>query len=224
MYWIYLILFVIIVFVPDIVVGDVYFIGEEKMEELMIFVLGSVIMLLLIFKDKQFKFNLEEKSEIQKNFHETSRDLNNSYSYIGEANRKLEILKNISLKLTSVSGADEEERQRIFIAIRDAVKVLSKTDDFMIKFVDIKKKRVVDDLPGYEPKSHCDTSKNMQVVFENEKSIIKENDCVIVRSVGDMNGIVAVVMFHYDQDGFPEDVELIQTLATQALSLHSSVK
>ncbi|MDH4330099.1 MAG: hypothetical protein OEV93_00930 [Candidatus Moranbacteria bacterium] len=222
MYWIYLVLFILIVFIPGSIVGDVGFVGEEKAEEIAIFALGSIVMLLFIFKEKQFRFNLKEKTEIQEDFHKTSQSLSNSYSYIGEANRKLEILRKISLDLANVSKLDDEDKQRIFIAIRDAIKVLSKNSEFVIKFVNTKNKEVIDKIPGYQKSFSCGVERDIKNSFESEKSIVQGEKCIIIKSAGEMDGVVVMVIFRHDNGSLPENAELIQTLATQVLFLYTS--
>lgn len=222
MYWIYLILFILIVFVPSVIVGDVGFVGEEKAEEIAIFVLGSVVMLLFIFKEKQFRFSMKEKTEIQKDFHETSQDLSNSYSYIGEANRKLEILRKISLDLTNISKLTEQDRQRIFISIRDAVKVLSRNSEFVIKFFDIKTKSVIDKIPGYQKSFGYGIDEDIKKAFDSEKSIVEGERCIIIKSATDIEGMITMIIFRHDNDSIPENAELIQMLAMQVLFLYTS--
>lgn len=222
MYWIYLILFILIVFVPGSIVGDVGFVDEEKAEEIAIFVLGSIVMFLFIFKEKQFRFNLREKSEIQRDYHETSQDLSDSYSYIGEANRKLEILRRISLDVAHVSKLTEEDKQRIFISIRDAIKVLSRNSEFVIKFVDTKTREVIDKIPGYQQSFSCGVEKDIEKAFDDEKSIVQGEKCIIIKSATDMSEKISVVVFRHDNGSLPENAELIQTLATQVLFLYTS--
>ena len=81
---------------PEIIVSGVSFFSEERLEIIILFVLGSIGFFLFIIKEKQLIKSQKHRSKIQKDLAMVSKDLTNSYSYIGETNRKLDIIKNIS--------------------------------------------------------------------------------------------------------------------------------
>ena len=66
MYWIYLIIFILAVLTPEIITKDVGPIGQERVEELIIFGLGVISFLVLLIRERQLSKSRNEKTEIQK--------------------------------------------------------------------------------------------------------------------------------------------------------------
>ena len=112
------------------------------MEEFLIFLLGSLGFMIFIFKEKKLAEIIREKLKIQRKANSMSKDLISSYSYIGEMNRKVEILKNIFTKITEIRyGAHykEEDRKEVEDMIIHAIKVfLGKNQRFCLSLFDIK--------------------------------------------------------------------------------------
>jgi len=81
MYWIYLTIFVLAVLVPDIVPhgSTVFHLGEEQLEEILIFFLGLGGFLIFRWKEKQSNANLREKIKIQKEASQISKSLTDTY-------------------------------------------------------------------------------------------------------------------------------------------------
>ncbi|MDP1620133.1 MAG: hypothetical protein Q8M12_04000, partial [bacterium] len=86
MYWLYLIIFIIAVMIPDIFREDYFGIPHEQIEELAIFILGLLGFLFFILKEHQLVVQEKEKKREQRRLQQTARDLIESYSYIGEIN------------------------------------------------------------------------------------------------------------------------------------------
>ncbi|MFC1645083.1 hypothetical protein ACFL08_03580 [Patescibacteria group bacterium] len=219
MYWIYLVLFILIIFVPDIIIGDILYVKEEKAEEIAIFVLGFATALIFIYKEKQFKSHSKEKTKIQKEFNDASYDLTSSYSYIGEANRKLDILKNVSLKLIDASSLDSSEIEKVFKDIKVAINVITKTNDFVIGFVNVERKTVKNKF--FKSKDYLgEKSFSKKEILNAEKKIIKNDQSIIVFSDRKIGNHKAFVYFRYNGASLPEDTDLVQMLVSQALFLY----
>src|SRR3989344_5027965 len=99
MYWIYLSIFVAVVFMPMLVQGGLFFLAEDTVEALIIFCLGALGFLIYLAKDKALIRLIREKILLQKQTNIITRDLSDSYSYIGELNRKFDIVKNLAFHL-----------------------------------------------------------------------------------------------------------------------------
>ena len=95
MYWIYLVIFVFLVFVPEIIRGNLGVFGEETVEEIVLLFLGGTIFIFYLIRDSQIQKIQKELDEKRRENNRMLKDLTQSYSFIGEINRKLEIAKNI---------------------------------------------------------------------------------------------------------------------------------
>jgi len=104
MYWIFLIIFIITVLVPDIVRDNFYAISETRSEEILIFLMGAMAFAIFMKNEKQLIFHKKEKEKDKKKIEQTVKDLVESYSYIGEVNRKMDLLMNTALGLSDRSA------------------------------------------------------------------------------------------------------------------------
>jgi hypothetical protein len=95
MYWIFLIIFIIVVLVPDIVRSNFYIISETRLEEVLIFFMGAVAFAIFMKNEQQLLFHKKEKVKDEKKIEQAVKDLVESYSYIGEVNRKMDLLMNM---------------------------------------------------------------------------------------------------------------------------------
>ncbi|GBE16928.1 hypothetical protein BMS3Abin15_00752 [bacterium BMS3Abin15] len=222
MYWVYLIIFVIMVLAPDIVEQGYFFLDEEKSEEVFILFLGMIAVLIFLWKERQLKLNLSEKRKIQKEFSRVSKDLKDSYSYIGETNRKLDILKNIALGLPDPSGSALPNKTRAYDTIIEAVKTLGKTNKFGI--------RLVDDISNNTKKEFRGNSRiifkirNNSLKLMEKENFLKNDDYFIFRSPQKIDNIRAYIIIQRERNNQIEDPGLMKTLATQTLLLYTLLK
>lgn len=222
MYWIYLIIFIIIVLTPEIVKQGYFFLNEEQSEEVFILLLGMIIVLIFLWKERQLKLNLKEKNKIQKEFSRISKDLKESYSYIGETNRKLDILKNIALGFPKLSGSLLPNKIRVYDTIIEAVKILGKTNKFSI--------RLIDDVSNNTKKEFKGNLKIMFKIKNNslklmgKEDFFKNDDYFIFRSPQKIDDARAYIIIQKEKNNQIEDPELMKTLATQTLFLYTLLK
>ncbi len=137
MYWIYLVLFVLVVFAPEYIHHGYFFLGEEDAESVLIFFLALIGFLLYLGKERALSRIRKEQRVVSREKTIISQDLENSYSYIGELNRKFEILKRSvgSLPGTLAVFGRSEQDEDLYRPILDAVKILSKSDSVALYFV-----------------------------------------------------------------------------------------
>jgi hypothetical protein len=220
MYWIYLIIFTLVVFIPDIVTCGVWGLPEEKTEEGAIFFLGMVAFYLFIIKDSQLNQNIKKRLDIQEKYNAVYRDLTESYSYIGEVNRKLEILENISLRLVDTSKINRREKKEIEGMIVEAIRFFAKTNKFVIRFKDHLTNQLLSQIDGGDDDFSLKT-KNLFIVMHNSKSITRQDGFLIVRSARNIKNVTAFLVFEEKGEKLPENIEMIQVLATQALLMYN---
>lgn len=215
MYWFYLIIFILAVFVPDLINREFYFLGEERVEELAIFLLGTIGFLFFIIREKQLSLNVAEKTKIQKEAFRISKDLTDSYSYIGETNRKLDILKNIILEIPESSVISKKEEEKIYASIMEAVHILTKAKRFSLRFFDLNSRNTLKEIKsGKGPNINVENS----YIIAAKKKILKDKDFTIIVSPEKIDKIkCCIIIPHEKREQELDDPELIEALASRAL-------
>jgi hypothetical protein len=143
-YWIYLSLFVLVIFAPEYVHHGYFFLGEEDVESVLIFFLALIGFLLYLGKERALSRVRKEQRIVKREKNIISRDLEDSYSYIGELNRKFEILKRSvgALPGTLAVFGRSEKDEDLYRPILDAVKILSKSDSVALYFAHMGDQRI----------------------------------------------------------------------------------
>lgn len=217
MYWIYLALFILVVVLPKVINGDRLFLQEDDQESILIFFVGAVGLLLYLWKENQLRFHLREKVKIQKEASRVSRDLADSYSYIAEINRKMDILKNIALGLPETSAVTPERMKEVYESILEALSLLGKTDAYFLCIADIRSGVVEKKL---DTKGKRCPVLDFASLSKRSETLIREGEYVIIRSPRRLKGCFAFIILR-KKNGDLEDPEIFKALAAQALFLYS---
>ncbi|PIW93847.1 MAG: hypothetical protein COZ86_04190 [Candidatus Moranbacteria bacterium CG_4_8_14_3_um_filter_41_13] len=217
MYWIYLLIFIITVFVPQIIREGNAFFREEDVESLIILCFGVFAFVLYLAKEKELLKVFREKLHLQRKTNDITKDLSDSYSYIGGMNRKFDIVKNLIFHLPEVqSQITSKNHISIYDPILQAVKVLAKEEAVALRFVDVKKKVIVKsvDVPTKEYFSRF----SGEVLLRSKKIFWEEDEFALVRSPRKAKNISAFLIFPKVTNQL-EDVEMFKILASQSLLL-----
>lgn len=229
MYWIYLIIFILAVFSPELVHRGSFIFGGQNtpfsvrtMEELSIFVLGIIGFSVYLWKEKQLKINREEKNKIQRKVTQISKALKDSYTYIGEINRKIDIMKNIALGFPEVKNAKSLKGRDIYNSVEEAIKILCKTSNFSIRVVNVRNNETELEIPN---------GLNMGIKIKNnslnllkDKDFLQNDDLYIFKSpqlIDDKRSYVLVKKIRPNQI---EDIDIMHTITTQILFLFILLK
>lgn len=222
MYWIYLILFIIAVLVPDIIHGSIYIFSEERFEELLIFLIGMAGFLIFVLKEHQLAIQQREGEKNQKRLYQTSKDLVESYSYIGEVNRKMDILMQIGLGLSDRSELNKHREQEIYSTIIDAADSLMKSECSCIRFINMKNGKVQKEICS---RKDCEAIKNSELRNMHENINIKKsgNHLIIssLKEINEVKGYLIILGYSKLEEKNPNNQEILKYLATQALFLYS---
>ncbi|KKQ13981.1 MAG: hypothetical protein US25_C0032G0014 [Candidatus Moranbacteria bacterium GW2011_GWE1_36_7] len=135
MYWIYLTIFTLIVFVPTFVRDGIFIFDMTQTQEFVILLLGSIAISIFLFVEKKMKKSQTEKYVFQGQASRMAKDLQHSYSYIGEINRKLDILENIALGYPESSRLSERNEGELYASIMSAVALFGKSDEYSLRFI-----------------------------------------------------------------------------------------
>lgn len=217
MYWAYLILFTFIVFVPEAVQRGFYSFSRTQSQEFMILILGSLGFVVFLLQEKKLKKNRAEKSLIQMQVNRMTKDLTHSYSYIGEINRKLDILENIALGFPESSNITEKKQSEIYESIMGAIQLFGKSDEFSLRFIRLPEREMIKEIKSQTEVSINLSRKDMNftphfwesdefIVTTSPKAIDNVFSCIIIRKKTSNHKI--------------DDLEIMKTLAAQALFLY----
>lgn len=222
MYWIFLIIFVISVLIPDIIRGGIFSLSETRVEEIFIFLMGAIALAVFIRNERIIFFQKKEKARDQKKIDQTVKDLVESYGYIGEVNRKMELLKNVALGITERSVLSKSKENEIYQSIISASKFLMKSDSTVLRFVDIDRLKTKKEIRS-EQKG--ETLKNSELAQMDENTSVKKiNNCLAVASGQKVKGVKSyIIICGYDseEENDPKNMEILKVFVSQALFLYS---
>lgn len=223
MYWIYLIIFVLAVLVPDLIRENFFFLTEERAEQLAILLLGLAAFLIFMIKEKQIFLVRKEQEKNHKRLRRTAHDLVESYNYIGEVNRKIDILMNIALGLADRSGLNKRKEKEVYENILKASISILKGKAAGLRFVDLKKAKTKKEL-GLENFSGSPIKNSELVAMGENVNIRKAENYVIIGSTKEIENIKSFILV-FDSSGqnalSANNQEILKFLATQALFLYS---
>lgn len=222
MYWIYLLIFIIAVLIPEIIARSFGPIGEERAEELSIFIIGVISFIVIYLREKQLFSSRKEKAEYQREASRIFKDLKDSYSYIGEINRKLEILKNIALGLPENSSLTPDSEKEIYDSIMEAVKMLVKTNNFSIRFINSISNEIEREIKG-QRSFKVNINKNLLGEIENN-CVVEAENYLLICSPRKIDNISAWIIIARKKSQLMENIEILKALASQALFLYAFSK
>ncbi len=223
MYWIFAILFSIAVLIPDIIRDKTFFLVEERAEEVAIFILGSVAFLTFIRNERKIALQKKEKEIAQKKMSQTVKDLVDSYSYIGEVNRKIDLLMGVALGLTERSTLDKKKEKEIYESIVTAANFLLKATCSMIRFVNLKTNRTEKEVKIPEC-ANISVANNDLIKMNEHVNVKKQNGLFIVSSPQTINNVKSYLIIDgYDpqEEGKPKNTEILKLFASQAIFLYA---
>lgn len=143
-----------------------------------------------------------------------SKDLTKSYSYIGEINRKLDILENIALGYPENSEFSTKGKEDVFGSIMGAVQVFGKSDEFALRFIEKPSYEVIQEIKSFD-----DLTLNHAVINCEEGKCYSETEgYIVITSPRTVDNIFSCIVIKKKQSSHSiEDREMMKTLASQAL-------
>lgn len=223
MYWIFLVIFIIAVLIPDIIRHPIFFLTEERAEEVAIFLLGATAFLVFIKNELLLVFHKKEKERDQKKIDQTVKDLVESYSYIGEVNRKMDIIMNIALGLADRSMLNKKKEKEIYESIVNAANFLLKAESVCLRLIDISSFRIKKEI---KTKGKHYIIKNEELAKMGDETVIKRDDCIIVassQSINNIKGYLIISGYNEREQSNPKNMEILKVFASQAIFLYSYV-
>jgi hypothetical protein len=214
MYWLYLIIFTLIVFVPTAIHHGFYIFDKAQTQEFVILILGSLGFLAFLVQEKRLKKNMAEKTDIQRKVNTITKDLTQSYSYIGEVNRKLDILENITLSHPDSLHLTSKKQKEIYNSTMQAIGIIAKSDDFVLRFSNMKTNELLKEIKNLQDAPFSFSCKQL----DPKTQITETDEFLSVISPKDIDDIVACIIIKKKTPAQKiEDLEMLRILASQAL-------
>ena len=203
---------------PTLSQDGIGFLSHQTAEELGIFLLGASGFLIFLWKERTLNKNEKERIAIQKESKLISKNLSDTYLYIGEINRKLDILKNIALGLPEYAAKINIGREKEFFApIIESVHMSSKSKNFKIIFFNIKTRKIFCEVLGNRKFKN---KKNLETLVEKGINFADKDKYFVISSLKDIEGVCAsIIIQKKNKHQKIDDPEILEALASQALFL-----
>lgn len=220
MYWIYLVIFILAILTPKFIQHEFFLLKENDIESLLIFCFGAFGFMVYLAKEKMLLRVFREKLHLQKQTNIITRDLSDSYSYIGEMNRKLDIVKELIFTLPKTTSESLGKGPgAVYRPLLEAASMLAKTDQVTLCFAEKKSKEWKAAYPKDNAQRLVDRFAPAEL-FLKEKFFWETNDVIIVRSPRSAKGMSAFLLFSKTRNHF-EDSDVFKLLVSEALLLYS---
>jgi len=209
------------VLIPDLVRGDIFFLSETRAEEISIFLMGAITFIIILKNEQQILFHKKEKEKDEKRIEQTVKDLVESYSYIGEVNRKMDILMGIALGLSDRTALSKTHENETYASIVNAANSLLKADFTALKFIDTKTLKTKRE---FLPEGRESVKNTVLVSMKENVYIKKQRDFLVVSSNQEVKGVKSYLVIHnynIEEENNPKNMEILKVFASQALFLYS---
>ncbi len=210
MFFVYVFIFIAIVATPLIVQSGWWIFSEDELEALTLLAAGVVSFGIYRLRDYQFFQTIADRVHIQRLFARAQRDLSESYSYIGHANRKNDIVYDIFSDLRTVSIKDYADIvarvMQLLPYVRSyALQVMTRdTHERLVKISTLHNTRLDDAL--------FERTTNLRTYVQN--------DMLFVYSELPVHNIRVCLAIH-NSETVQEDTKLFHAITAYLLMVHS---
>lgn len=132
MYWLYFFLFLVAISTPIFIEREAWYLTEDMRESVVILIAGALAFIMYALKEKSLIRHVSEKLWFQQKTTIISKDLSQSYSYIGEVNRKVDILRSMMRRLVEIRES-KQDSERMLWEVLDTVKHLTQAERVSIR-------------------------------------------------------------------------------------------
>jgi hypothetical protein len=216
MYWIYFIIFTLIVFIPSFISKGILGLSIIQTQEYAILFMGILGFALFTILERRLKKDEKEKNKMIGQISRTNKDLTHSYSYIGEMNRKLDILMNITLGFPESSNITAKKQRKLYESIMEAIQLFGRADEFIIRFTNLVTGEILKEIKSSSNINFNFAQKNC----DSKLSIFENEHFIAIPSPKTMDDIYAcIILKKKNSQQNNNDFETMRVLAMQSLSL-----
>lgn len=133
MFFLYLAIFITIVATPFFVTSGWWIFSEDETESIVLLGSGIISFVIYRLKDYQVFETIKDRIRLQRSIARAQKELSESYSYIGQANRRTDIIYEIFSDLSHMDSESYDD------AVMRAMKLLPYTDVFSFRSINIAK-------------------------------------------------------------------------------------
>ena len=199
---------------PTLIQRGFYGFSADQTEEFATLILGSIAFIVFLVQEIMLKKNVSEKKDIQKKVNRMTKDLTHSYSYIGEINRKVDILESIALSYPESLILTTKKQKEVYKSIMEAIRLFGKSDEFTLRFICLSSKEVLKEIKSFPNVSMNFSPKN----FDFNVQFVESDEFIVINSPKAIDDVFSyIVLKKKTPNQRPEDMEIIRTLAAQAL-------
>ncbi len=208
------------IFTPEAISEGISLFREEDVESILIFGFGLMGLLLYLGKETALMRAIRDKLSLQQESNQIRKDLVQSYSYIGEMNRHLEILKNMIFESPhTVEELLHGDQGRVYESVFDATLLLAQSDAAALLFVERETGMVVAAYHAGKEKERL-LALQGEALLATRKYWWQEDGLSFVRSSEESRGVAAFLVFRTVKNRV-EETGVFQILVTHALLLFS---
>jgi hypothetical protein len=211
MFFIYLAAFILMVATPFIVNEGWWFFTEDETEAIVLLCAGVVSFALYRMRDYQVFEYLKDRIKLQRTVVRTQKELSESYSYIGQANRRTDIMYEIFSDLSHMETSDCGG------AIRNAMELLPYTDAFCLRFIDIKKQESYHKVGGTDRFKHLP---DKLFCKKTNARTYHEKDLLFVYSEAIDKNLRTCIVLPYSEEA-ENDIDFFKALTAYFTMVHA---
>lgn len=136
---VYLALFVLAVLSPSLVTKNFFGIQERHIEEIMIFVFGIVGLATFAIYQRVMEKHEKEHEDAKSEYERARRELAESYKYIGNINRQIEVLKRLANQTSLKILENEQPHKDLLSTLLESAAESAGARAALIRYVDIER-------------------------------------------------------------------------------------
>lgn len=218
MYWIFLVIFLVIVLVPEFINRDFFSLGQDRLESLVIFTLGVMGFIVYLFTEKEVRLYKGRTQKAMRDFRKTSDDLVTTYGYIGELNRKMEVLKGMADILPDRSYITEKDAKEMDYEILEYINLIVKCTESSVRIIDTKSLKTLKEITLGGTTSSV--AENKKLAAMDNMTFSRENGLVTIASskiIDSVRSYAIIKQCPDDLEKRPDDIEMVKTLLSHVL-------
>lgn len=203
---------------PHFVQGHIFFLPKAYGESFVIFLLLVCTGLVYIVDKRSIDKKQKEKLKLEEEIHISTEKINDAFQYIGQVNRQLPLLKNITTDLLSNRAVTKQSKKEIMHSLLMTATVsLSHADWGLLRFIEISHLRTHKEFVHSRRKSLPPkmTIGNKELL-QTPVGLCSVDDLYIVQTSDQKADIRGYFIFPKNDSFVEKNVSVLQTIVDQS--------